>query len=221
MKKKNGRPFGAKTKPPIILEPNFLKEMAIERAQAAEHRALKVKKGADAGEIEYLLSLLEEFDRAVRPTVPVISTATGQRRFTPIQLYEAVLSYFQNCIKYGRNMTISHLCWYCGYDRQGFLDFTNGKDADPNYAFLKTCLAFMEGHIEYRAQDKQNPAFHIFWLKNRGWKDKFEVEASSTMGALTAEEREIAQKRIAEFSEGKYTPGSIEPDSVLNGTLRK
>ena len=67
--------------------------------------------------------------------------------------------------------------------------------------FLKDCVEFVENYIEFTGQKKQNPAFNIFWLKNRGWKDKFEIEASSTQGALTEEEREEAQRRIKQFSE--------------------
>ena len=58
---------------------------------------------------------------------------------------------------------------------------------------------------EYAAQKKQNPAAPIFILKNFGWADKFEIEASQTQGALTDTERTEAQKRISEFSEEEKT----------------
>lgn len=193
----------------MILEPNFTKEMAEERIAASEHRALKVKQ-TDPEEVYYFLNLLHDFDQAIRPTVDVNAVVHANNRYTPIQLYEVLLSYLHNCIKKGRNMTINHMAWYARMERERFRDLINGKIEDKNYDFVQDFAAFMTGHIEYRAQDKQNPAFHIFWLKQRGWKDKQEIELSATQGALTAEERAANQRRIANFTEAKF-PEALPP----------
>lgn len=201
---------GSKKQPPVILEKALTKEMAEKRANAVKDATFFRNKKATQEDIAYNLSLLDAFDKVTRPTVPLDAKLHGNRRYTPIQLYEAMLGYFHICLENGRYMTISHLTWFCGFDKNHFDKILNGTAEDKSYDFVRDFVGFMAGHIEYAAQDKQNPAFQIFWLKQRGWKDKYEIEASSTIGALTEAERAANIKRIAEFSEGIVKPDGIK-----------
>lgn len=188
-----------------LLTPEFKREIAEDLVNARVARQAKLNK-ADPGENQYFLELLAEFDAAIRPQVDVKAVVHGNFKYTPIQMYEILFSYLHTCIKLNRNMTISHMGWYTGIDRDDLSDIGKGNCKEPAYRFVKYFIDFITGQIEYRAQDKVNPAFHIFWLKQRGWKDKQEIELSATKGAMTDAERTEAQRRIAEFSEVKGLP---------------
>lgn len=212
MKRPRGRPKGSGTKgTAVIFKRKYTEEMAAERMRARNAADFKNSK-AEVNEINYLLSLLEAFDKRVRQTVPnkwnTQVRVHGNFKYKPYQLYETMLAYFHIAISNGRNISLSHLAWFCGYSASRFRVMIEDEDLSPHYRFIKDFVTFLEGLMEYEAQEKQNPAFHIFWLKNRGWKDKFEISASATPGALTEEQRLEAQKRIADFSEKKFLPSS-------------
>ena len=161
----------------------------------------------EPAEVDYWLSMLEVFDRFTRPTVPEgkvkLEHAGQPYRFTPSQMYEAIFNYFQISLEQGRDLTMGSLAMFCDMSHSNFTTFVNDKDLRPEYKFIRKCVEFVKNYIEYTGQKKNNPAFQIFWLKNHGWKDKYELEATSTMGALTEEERAEAQKRIQMISEVK------------------
>jgi hypothetical protein len=102
-------------------------------------------------------------------------------------------------------LTITGVGLFMGLYRKQIWGLLGDRDGTlkrwPEFEFLFDFASFVELYNEYAAHKKQNPAGPIFILKNFGWKDKLEIEASTTQGALTDEERAAAQKRIAEFSE--------------------
>jgi hypothetical protein len=102
-------------------------------------------------------------------------------------------------LTYGQPLTINGITSFCGLDKS-YLTPAKQHRLPKEFGFVFDCLDFVEFFMEFSGQKKQNPAFQIFWLKNRGWKDTFSVE-STTPGALTDEERGEAQKRLAGFSE--------------------
>lgn len=199
-----------KVRGPVIIAKKYQREMVEERVNAVEEIKQMKNTKSTPQDIAYNLSMLDAFDKTIRPTVPINVKINKNRKYTPIQLYETMLGYFHTALANGRNITIGHLSWFCGYNKTEFSELINDKNLDPNYAFLKDFIAFLEGHMENVAQDKQNPAFHIFWLKNRGWKDTYTVEPGANPAALTEEERAANQKRIAEFSEGLIKPDGVK-----------
>ena len=198
-----------KTKPPVIISKKTTEEMADRRLKALQSTEYKNAK-LEPAEVDYWLSMLEVFDRLTRPNVPLeevnIEGAGRPFRYTPLQMYETIFSYFQISLEQGRDLTMGSLAMFCDMSKSSFADFVNNKNLRPEYQFIKKCVGFVENYIEYTGQKKNNPAFQIFWLKNHGWKDKFEVEATSTLGALTEEERAEAQKRIQMISETNVIP---------------
>ena len=181
-------------------------EMSERRMKALRSTEYKNAK-LEPAEVDYWLSMLEVFDRFTRPTVPEgkvkLEHAGQPYRFTPSQMYEAIFNYFQISLEQGRDLTMGSLAMFCDMSHSNFTTFVNDKDLRPEYKFIRKCVEFVKNYIEYTGQKKNNPAFQIFWLKNHGWKDKYELEATSTMGALTEEERAEAQKRIQMISEVK------------------
>jgi hypothetical protein len=152
---------------------------------------------------EYLLQTLDAFEKAVIPTIDPEVKGLTNSKYKPIEMATIIMQYFRFCITGGMAITISGIGIYLGMNKTEFQNKCNNPEKDPNMAFLQKCVYFVEMYMEYTAQRKQNPAFQIFWLKNRGWVDKLEISAGSTQGALTDKEREDAQRRIAEFSEVK------------------
>jgi hypothetical protein len=153
---------------------------------------------------EYLLNILDSFEGSVLSGIDPNAKGLTDRKYRPYDMAKTILEGFRFCISGGMAITISGMGIYLGMDKDGFQKACANKNPiDPNMQFLQKCVYFVEMYMEYTAQRKQNPAFQIFWLKNRGWVDKLEISASSTQGALTDEEREAAQKRISQFSEVK------------------
>jgi hypothetical protein len=152
---------------------------------------------------EYLLNILDSFEYSILSSIDPEAPGLTNSRMKPIEMATIILQGFRFCINGGMAITISSIGIYLGMDKKEFQKKCNNEEKDPNMAFLHKCVYFVEMYMEYTAQRKQNPAFQIFWLKNRGWVDKLEISASSTQGALTDAEREAAQKRISQFSEVK------------------
>jgi hypothetical protein len=153
---------------------------------------------------EYLLNILDSFESSVLSGIDPKAKGLTNSKMKPIEMAKIIMEGFRFCINGGMAITISSMGIYLGMDKDGFQKACANKNpADPNMQFLQKCVYFVEMYMEYTAQRKQNPAFQIFWLKNRGWVDKLEISAGSTQGALTDAEREDAQRRIAQFSEVK------------------
>jgi hypothetical protein len=151
-----------------------------------------------------LISTLDAFEQSLLPTIDPNAPGLTNSERTPLEMATIIMQYFRFCITNGMAITISGIGIYLGMDKDEFQKkCANKNPADPNMKFLQKCVYFVEMYMEYTAQRKQNPAFQIFWLKNRGWVDRLELSATTTPGALTDEEREAAQKRISNFSETK------------------
>lgn len=127
--------------------------------------------------------------------------ANPGRRYTPREMFHASSKYMQVTIEHGQPLTITALGIFLGIRRPKLIDMVQNARTSPNEQFLVDYADFIESYNEYAAHKKQNPAGPIFVLKNFGWKDKFEIEASDTKGALTEKEREEAQHRVNNFSE--------------------
>ena len=153
---------------------------------------------------EYLLNILDSFEVSLLSGVDPDAPGLTNSRMKPIEMARLILQGFRFCITGGMAITISSIGIYLGMDKDEFQKTCANKNPiNPNMAFLQKCVYFVEMYMEYTAQRKQNPAFQIFWLKNRGWVDRLELSATTTQGALTDSEREEAQRRIANFSETK------------------
>jgi len=122
-------------------------------------------------------------------------------RYTPREMFTNIMKYFEVSITQGQPLTITGVGLFCGIRKQDFYELRTRPTLHPAFQFLKDAAEFVEMYNEYAAHKKMNPAGPIFILKNFGWKDKQEIELSSNKGALTDEERELAQKRLGNFSE--------------------
>lgn len=152
---------------------------------------------------DYLMGFLKVFRSGLSEVSdqPVKPPKGHNPTFTPRQMCDNILQYFETALEAGQPITLLGTRALCHIDKDFLYDTLKGKH--PEYQFLRPLHDFIEFYNEYALHKKQNPAGPIFILKNFGWKDKFEIEASSTQGALTEEERELAQKRIQAFSEIK------------------
>ena len=192
------KPKGIKEFPPVIPNDAYITAFLNTRQKTLNNNPAKIS--LTDLEREYLLNMLEVFRNKIEPTLaPEVPHITDVFRYTPPQLFNAVYSYFKGAITYGQPLTINGITSFCQINKN-YLTPANQQKIPKEYGFLFDCLDFVEFFMEFSGQKKQNPAFQIFWLKNRGWKDTFSVE-SVTPGALTDEERELAQKRLASFSE--------------------
>jgi len=157
----------------------------------------------------YLRAMLDAFVLAVEPTIidGEIENSTSKFKYAPKVMFQNIVKFFQLTLEMGQPLTITGMAMFCGMSREYVLNLCNGKPfgnmetVPEEYGFLIEARRFVENYNEYAAHKKQNPAGPIFILKNFGWKDKLEIEAHANGGALTEEERKIAQERIHNFSE--------------------
>ena len=194
------KPFGYKNKPPVLMSRRLSRQLAVERAAASAEKLL-VRHKINQYEVNYFMQILDALDKSVRPTVNRRAKIGKNSRYTPIQIYETILSYLQLTVAGGHPLTMSGMGLFCGTNHPTFSEYMTDKRKDPNYAFLSKLVGFVEMYMEYTAQNKMNPAFQIFWLKNRGWVDKIEIVPGQTQGALSEDERKVAQERISNFTE--------------------
>lgn len=153
---------------------------------------------------EYLEGMFEVFcdaveQRGVSKELP--PNITNKHRYTPLQMWENIKAYFNITIQRGQPLTKTGIALFNDFNKEDLIKFgKTHKDEENPYFFLNKAFKFVELYNEYAVHKKRNPAGPIFVLKNMGWSDKLEVEAY-TRGAMTPEERESAQRRIANFSE--------------------
>ena len=97
------------------------------------------------------------------------------RKFTDITVLEDTIDqYFIDREKDDKQPTISGLAYHLGFEsRQSIYDYIDRKD-DFSYV-IKRATLFLEDMIEQKLFSN-NATGAIFWLKNRGWRDKHEVE---------------------------------------------
>ena len=202
------RAKGCKTKPPkLILEKDQLRDFVDDKyiANFVNARAENIHKSPTLiktakNDRDYLMGMFSLIYNQYKDQDWSIKV-NKQRRYSPKQMFEAASRYLQVTIEHGQPLTISAMGIFLGMRRKALFNFLNDTDFLPGEEFIFDFADFIESYNEYSAHKKQNPAGPIFILKNFGWKDKFELEASTTTGALTEEERDLAQKRIKNFSE--------------------
>jgi hypothetical protein len=167
-----------------------------------------------AADREYLRGMWHVF-RDNMPKPGLAEYNTKQYRYQPFQMWHNIKKYFEVTIEHGQPLTVSGMALFCGIPTN---DILRGDMAKDGFGFLVDCKRFIEMYNEYAAHKKMNPAGPIFILKNFGWQDKFEISASSTMGALTEAERQEAQKRIASFTEVSIHGNETISDAVSGDT---
>lgn len=155
-------------------------------------------------ERDYLLSEFKLFEEAVKLMVtPEMRFPAKHKkyRYTPQQMLDNILLYFRRSLELGQPLTLRGIGLFCGIKKSDFSAFINKPEFQdiPEFDFIHASVEFVEMYIEFTGQKKQNPAFAIFWLKNRGWKDKFEID--STNSGMTDDERREAQARIKNSTE--------------------
>jgi hypothetical protein len=183
------RTKGTKTGKPVIVDDKFVEEYM---------------KGADGVEADpYLVAMFHEFKRQVDEVVPKKRSKHLDKRYrySPLQMWNNVCRYFEATILMGNPLTVSGMGRFLGMTSQGLFTFRKNPNLDDGYNFIHDCIAFIEMYNEISLHKRQNPAGSIFVLKNMGWKDKIELDARVTAGALTDEERVAAQRRLAKFNE--------------------
>lgn len=205
---KRGRPKGRKNTPhePLGITPAEIVEV-IERDNSLRRHA-KLE-GVALNDRAYLQGMLDVFVGGIeenyhisdKKQMPEGGGAGRSYKRTPMQMWDSIKSYFKVSVEYGQPLTITGVATFCMVDKAILMDRIQGVNKTSAYDFLQDVSKFIEMYNEYMLHKKQNPAGSIFVLKNFGWKDKYEVEASGTQGALTDEERKVAQSRIANFSE--------------------
>lgn len=90
------------------------------------------------------------------------------------ELQDAIDSYFDYIELKERKPTISGLAYELGFtSRQSIYDYANRED-EFSY-IIKRAVLYMESIIEEMLYSP-NTTGSIFWLKNRGWRDKQEIE---------------------------------------------
>ena len=152
---------------------------------------------------KYLGGMFEVLRNTVEPTIVEgpAKAKTKPYKYTPREMWNNIAKYFEVSIEYGQPLTITGMGVFNGINRKDLFDIIHSKTLAREFYFLKECASFVEMYNEYAVHKKQNPAGPIFVLKNFGWKDKFEIEASANDGSLSEEERAAAQKRISKFTE--------------------
>jgi hypothetical protein len=191
-----------RTKPPVVLDKEGLSRFLEQREKELKNAKYKYK--PNDVEREYLLKMLDVFEKRMSTYDISEEKPKNNRRgepckYTPRQVFDNIMAYFRISIMYDQPLTKSGIASFNNMDRD-WIDANRLKVIDPAFSFINDCLDFVEFYMEYTGQKKHNPAFQIFWLKNRGWVDKIEL-STSTSGALTDAERKEAQKRISQFSE--------------------
>lgn len=155
---------------------------------------------------EHFLEVFLAFKASLESTIKVgeADYKTDKFKYTPRQMFDNIMTYWESAIRKGQPVTVMGTLLVCRLSKDLWYDILNEKsDKYKDFEFMKAAHDFVEYHYEYSLNKRLNPAGSIFALKNLGWKDKLEIEASATKGALTEEERQLAQKRIQQFSEMK------------------
>ena len=193
----------------IIATPTFEEKFMEQHQKKMENLKLK---GAKKEEVNYLLGLIKElydmYADKVKDEFPIIEkdgkdfTKSMTRRYTPKQMFENGIRYFQITLAYNQPITFTGMAMFMGFNRIHFLNMMNNKLMHEDYSFLIDFMSFCEMFNEYAAHKKQNPAGAIFILKNFGWSDRIDMNFNATgTGEMSYDERKEAQKRIDNFTE--------------------
>ena len=124
------------------------------------------------------------------------------RKFTDAEkLYNDGMKYIEECISNDKHLTYTGLCISLGVIRETMLDYESGK-YDSNDNRFSDSVKALKLHCEQYAENRlfgNNPTGAIFALKNYGWKDKQEIETTTTKQDITMMSDEDKQKRIDEL----------------------
>ncbi len=126
---------------------------------------------------DYLTHLIdwaeEDLDMTVNKNFNKRSSVTkrGGRPylFSPNELSEKMIKYFRDCIEAGQPFMVTSLCLYVGISRRGLLKLEKSSN-EQFVPIIEKGKAIIESYLEMQCHLKQNPAVHIFILKNMGWK---------------------------------------------------
>ena len=188
---------------PVEITPEYTEKFLAEREETKNKNMNLVKVTQD--DREYLSSSFETIVDFYEQRGLSDERPWPTMRYTPRMMFDRCVAYVRMTLKANQPLTITGIGLFMGLFRKQIWDLLSNRDATlkkwPEFDFLFDFASFVEMYNEYAAHKKMNPAGPIFSRKKFGWKDKVEIEASSTQGALTDEEREIAQRRIANFSE--------------------
>lgn len=195
-----GRKPGSRTKMQMMTDEEAREKLA-QRMKALENSPAGLS-NMQKRDRDYFMSafkvMTDYFDSRIDKNSP---KGHENRRFTPLEMYERCKQFLALTIMAAQPITFSGMAYFMGMRRKELFQMFNEPGLPSSYDFIQDFSALAEMYNEYAAHKKQNPAGPIFILKNLGWKDKIELEATSTMGALTDVEREVAQQRIQNFSE--------------------
>jgi len=191
-------------KPPVEITPEY-QEAFIEKIKEKGEMNGKNLIKVTQDDKEYLTSAFETIVEYYENKGIAEEKPWPSMRHTPREMFDRCVAYMRLTLNANQPLTITGVGLFMGLHRKQIWVLLGDRDGTlkrwPEFEFLFDFSSFVELYNEYAAHKKMNPAGPIFILKNFGWKDKIEIEASTTQGALTDEEREAAQKRIANFSE--------------------
>ena len=197
---------GQKISPPVVPTKEYIENFVKKREVNIHKSQARMPANVADRNYKYLSSVFEAMVKGYEEQkLPkkLKDAPSCMRRYTPLQMFEGAVAYVRSAIEAKQPLTICGLGLFLGIRRADFFDILHKKTImkNPFMNFIYDFATFIEMYDEYAAHQKQNPAGPIFILKNFGWKDKFEIEASATQGALTPEERDEARRRMANFAE--------------------
>jgi len=203
-KKKTGKPGRkpGKDRKPLDLRPAVIDKLIADRESitATQNRVAALKDP----DFSYLYQVFDAM-KARYEELPdsLIEFDNKKLRYTPKKMMSNATTFVEATLGAKQPLTITGLGLFMGMHRKQLFNLLNAESmkGDPRFEFIYDFCDFIEMYNEYAAHKKQNPAGPIFILKNFGWKDKFEIEASRTEGALTEAERALAQKRVNGITE--------------------
>jgi len=200
-KKPKGRPKKRKDQPPMDVTKEVAETILSERAQNG--RAME-KGFRDADGYAYFEMAFRALKAEYEGKVPNYHPPQGEgtfRRYTPRKMFENLCKFVEFTLQAKQPLTITGMGLFMGIRRKDMFRVLHTRVLHKSYHFIYDFASFCEMYCEFSAQKRQNPAGPIFILKNFGWVDKIEIEATSIEGAFTEVERKEAQKRISNFSE--------------------
>ena len=93
------------------------------------------------------------------------------------ELQKSIDSYFESLKEGKATPTITGLAYHLGFvSRQSIYDYEKLED-ERSYTIKRAVLLIESYHEE--GLSKQSNSGHIFWLKNRDWHDKSEINHSN------------------------------------------
>ena len=128
-------------------------------------------------------------------------TGRPEKFHDPKELERKGMEYIESCRDSKKPITVTGLCLCLGTTRDTLMEYQRKEEFSDAIKRLKL---YAENYAEEYLYNPNGRAVvgAIFALKNFGWSDKLEVETrSTTIGALTEEERAAAQERLRNFSE--------------------